>query len=89
LVKIGHVFPEICSWTDRHTDTVITVLGCLIGDGVTSTRTTCLVIRDPIYKIPYDLSQDDYVKFIIRSTYDSDLAKTVTKTFKDFQFSSD
>jgi len=26
LVKIGRVFPEICSWIDRQTDTVITIL---------------------------------------------------------------
>jgi len=30
------------------------------------------VIRGPIYKISYDLSYD-YRKFIVKSTYDSDL----------------
>ena len=30
--------------------------------------------RDPIYKISYDLSYD-YRKFVVRSTYDSDLQR--------------
>jgi len=34
-----------------------------------------LVSRGPIYKISYDLSYD-YRKFIVRSTYDSDLQST-------------
>jgi len=33
-----------------------------------------LYLWDPIYKISYDLSQD-YLKFIVRSTYDSDLQR--------------
>ena len=32
----------------------------------------CRKFRGPLYKISYDLSQD-YLKFIVRSTYDSDL----------------
>ena len=34
--------------------------------------------RDAIYEISYDLSQD-YLEFIARSTYDSDLQRRPTK----------
>ena len=34
----------------------------------------CMVPWGPIYKISYDLSYD-YRKFIVRSTYDSDLKR--------------
>jgi len=33
-----------------------------------------LLTRSPIYKISYDLSSD-YLQFIVRSTYDSDLQR--------------
>jgi len=38
------------------------------------TASTSHLLRGPVYKISYDLSYD-YRKFIVRSTYDSDLER--------------
>jgi len=40
----------------------------------TFAKNICNITGGPIYKISYDLSQD-YRKFIVRSTYDSDLQR--------------
>ena len=39
-------------------------------------KTFCILIRGPIYKISYDFSYD-YLKFIVRSTYDHDSSYSI------------
>ena len=92
LVKIGRVVQEICSWTDRQTDTVITVLrlpyrgrsnkcamraGC--GGRIASSGGKSGRITSPLYPKPYPT--DVSCQFVFEGRSD----ERIQLRFSDFQ----